>query len=97
MNKVYSTLWCLLQNHFRPSLKLQKKYRDGGKVIKKYHVPQTPYQRVLDHPDIPDVTKSALREQHDKLDPFVLKAAIEQQLKLIFSLIEVTSIVRQQL
>lgn len=34
MNEVYSTLWCPLQNHFCPSLKLQKKHRDGAKVIK---------------------------------------------------------------
>ncbi|WP_196435376.1 hypothetical protein [Methylomonas sp. LL1] len=97
MNQVYSTLWCPLQNHFCPSLKLHKKHRDGAKIIKKYHAPQTPYQRVIDHPNIPEATKHALRKQHAKLNPFAIKAAIEQQLKLIFSHIQVTSNVRQRL
>ena len=97
MNEVYSTLWCPLQNHFCPSLKLKQKHRDGAKIVKKYHTPQTPYQRVLEHPDIPESTKHTLREHHAKLNPFALKATIEQQLKLIFSQVQVTSNVRQRL
>lgn len=97
MNKLYSTLWCPLQNHFCPSLKLKQKHRDGARIIKQYHAPQTPYQRVLEHPDIPDATKCLLREQHAKLNPFAINAAIEQQLKLIFSYVQVTSNVRQRL
>jgi hypothetical protein len=97
MNEVYSTLWCPLQNHFCPSLKLKQKHRNGAKVVKKYHAPQTPYQRILDHTDIPETTKQSLREHHAKLNPFAIKAAIEQQLKLIFSQVQVTSNVRQRL
>ena len=97
MNEVYSTLWCPLQNHFCPSLKLKQKHRDGAKIVKKYHTPQTPYQRVLEHPDIPESTKHTLREHYAKLNPFALKATIEQQLKLIFSQVQVTSNGRQRL
>lgn len=97
MNEVYNQLWCPLQNHFCPSLKLRQKHRDGAKLTKTYHPPQTPYQRVMDHPDIPETTKQALRQQHEKLNPFALKAAIDQQLKLIFSHVTVTSNVRQRL
>jgi hypothetical protein len=97
MNQIYSSLWCPLQNHFCPSLKLQHKHRDGAKIVKKYHTPQTPYQRVIEHPEIPEDTKQALREHHAKLNPFALKAAIEQQLKFIFSQVQVTSNVRQRL
>ena len=64
MNEVYSTLWCPLQNHFCPSLKLQKKHRDGAKIVKKYHAPQTPYQRVIVLPDIPETTEQTLRNHH---------------------------------
>ena len=49
------------------------------------------------HPAIPDDIKTALREQHAELDPFTLKAAIEQKLKVIFSSITVSSTVRQRL
>ena len=51
----------------------------------------------MDHPDSPDDTKTALREQHAELNPFTIKAAIEQQLKIIFANILVTSNVRQRL
>ena len=97
MNEVYSTLWCPLQNHFCPSLKLKEKYRNGAKYIKKYHSPQTPYQRIIEHPNIPETTKAELRKQHEKLNPFAIKAGIEQQLKLIFSLVSVTPNVRHRL
>jgi hypothetical protein len=97
MNTAYSSLWCPLQNHFCPSLKLKEKHRNGAKYIKKYHAPQTPYQRVLDHPDVPETTKIALKKQHDQLNPFAIKANIEQQLKLIFSQVSVTPNVRHRL
>ena len=97
MNDLYSHLWCPLQNHFCPSLKLKTKLREGAKYRKTYHPPQTPYQRLLDHPDVSDATKDALRQQHNQLNPFELKAKIEQQLKLIFSVISVTPKVRHRL
>ena len=37
MNHVYSDLWCPLQNHFCPSLKLKSKHRDGAKYIHHKH------------------------------------------------------------
>jgi len=97
MNDLYSQLWCPLQNHFCPSLKLKTKLRDGAKYRKTYHSPKTPYQRLLDHPDVSDTTKQALRQQHNQLNPFELKAQIEQQLRLIFSVISVTPNVRHRL
>lgn len=97
MNEVYSTLWCPLQNHFCPTLKLKEKSRVGAKYVKKYHAPMTPYERVMAHPAIPDETKTALREQHAELNPFKLKIQIEQKLKVIFSHVSVTSNVRQRI
>jgi hypothetical protein len=97
MNQVYSSLWCPLQNHFCPNQKLKEKQRCGAKYKKKYHPPQTPYQRIIDHPDVPESVKDALKNQHDSLNPFAIKAAIEQQLKLIFSHVSVTPNVRHRL
>ena len=34
-------------NFFQPSFKLKEKRREGAKVIKRYHVPATPYERAL--------------------------------------------------
>lgn len=97
MNALYSELWCPLQNHFCPSLKLKEKHREGARYVRKYHPPQTPYQRVMEHPSIDDEIKTALREQHETLNPFTLKSQIEAQLKIIFSSVSVTSNVRQRI
>ena len=34
-------------NFFQPSFKLKSKSRDGAKVTKAYHIPATPYERLL--------------------------------------------------
>lgn len=97
VNTLYASAFCPLQNHFCPSLKLKEKHRDGAKYRKSYHPPQTPYQRLLDHPDVPEATKIALRQANEQLNPFQLKAEIERQLIVIFSLVTVTSNVRHRL
>jgi hypothetical protein len=95
-NILYSVLSCPFQKLFCPSLKLKEKRRDGAKYVRRHHPPQTPYQRVMDHPAIPDDIKTALREQPAELNPFTIRAAIEAQLKIIFSNISVTSNVRHR-
>lgn len=47
--------------------------------------PQTPYERLLESPDIPEVTKVKLRGQHEGLDPYELKKSIEAKLKKFFT------------
>jgi hypothetical protein len=37
----------LFVNFFQPSFKLAAKHRDGAKVSKRYHPPQTPCERLL--------------------------------------------------
>ena len=56
--------------------------------IKRIHYgPQTPYQRLLDSPDIPEERKAQLRAEHAQLDPFALKKSIEQKLRTFFTLL----------
>src|ERR1700720_2592809 len=59
-------------NFFQPSFKLKEKRREGAKVIKRYHVPATPYERALAHPKVPRKIKQRLRAQYRRLDPVVL-------------------------
>jgi len=47
MNNLYTNEWRLFHNFFCPSVKLAEKKRIASKVIKRYDVPKTPYQRVL--------------------------------------------------
>jgi hypothetical protein len=62
----------LFVNFFQPSFKLASKQRDGAKVTKRYHAPQTPCERLLQADTIPAAAKSKLREVSANLDPLKL-------------------------
>ena len=66
----------LYVNFFQPSFKLKEKRREGAKVIKRYHLPSTPYERALAHPKVTTAVKKRLRDQYRSLDPVVLLAEI---------------------
>jgi hypothetical protein len=68
LNQIYSQLRLLL-NYFYPSMKLMEKTRIGARVKKRYDVPKTPYQRVLDSPHVPTASKAKLRKQFRTLNP----------------------------
>jgi hypothetical protein len=62
----------LFVNFFQPSFKLASKQRDGAKLTKRYHPPQTPCERLLHSDAIPAAAKSKLREIAAQLDPLKL-------------------------
>jgi hypothetical protein len=62
----------LFVNFFQPSFKLASKHRDGAKVTKRYHPPQTPCDRLLLAESVPAVAKDKLREISAALDPLKL-------------------------
>src|SRR6201988_1209553 len=66
----------LYVNFFQPSFKLKEKRREGAKVIKRYHVPATPYERALAHPKLSKAVKRRLRNMHRTLDPVALLAEV---------------------
>jgi hypothetical protein len=55
---------------------LIKKERIGSKFIKRYDEAKTPYQRVLESPNIDDKVKMKLRKEYDMLNPAELKRKI---------------------
>jgi hypothetical protein len=85
MNDLYSKEYSLYQNHFIPTMKLVEKVKINSKYRKRYDKPKTPYQRVMESEDISQGIKEALKKQHDSLNPFELKQAMEQKLKRIFA------------
>src|SRR5262245_41382725 len=88
MNDLYAHAWSAYQNHFRPTFKLLRRDKQGSQTIKVYEkTPKTPYERLLESPDIPETTKQKLREQHTRLDPFELKKGIERKLKKFFTVL----------
>ena len=76
LNKLYSILR-LYFNFFQATMKLERKERDGAKVKRVYTKAKTPYQRVLEHPDIPEANKEKLRQQYQILNPAKLLREIQ--------------------
>jgi hypothetical protein len=62
----------LYMNFFQPTLKLLSKERVGGHVRKHYDTARTPYQRVLESPDVSDQVKAELRARYETLNPLAL-------------------------
>lgn len=86
MNNLYTTEWRLFHNFFCPSVKLIEKKRVASKTIKRYDVPKTPYQRVMESKDVSTSQKRALKEQFTDLNPFRLRKAMEKKLQEIFNI-----------
>ncbi len=62
----------LFVNFFQPSFKLAEKTRVGGRIVKRYHAPATPYARLLASPAIADATKERLKAVQATLNPLSL-------------------------
>ena len=66
-------------NFFQPSFKLLAKERIGKRTIKRYDPAKTPYQRVLERPDISLQAKARLTYLYLKLNPAELRRRIDQK------------------
>ena len=76
----------LFQNLFLPSVKLIRKERVGARLRRRYDAPRTPLERVLACAEIRPEVAAQLQRQRDRLDPFALARAIDQQLERIYAL-----------
>lgn len=97
INDVYANEWSLLNNYFMPTMKLIKKVRDGSKIKKTYSKPITPYERLLNYPQITNDKKTELTSRYNTLNPFELKQSMEKKLKKVFELIKITTDVRNRI
>lgn len=79
LNALYA-VYRLYLNHFLPVTKLVQTERKGSRVQKIYDAPQTPYQRVLDAPEVDKTAKAKLRRDHAKLDVVLLKRQLDELL-----------------
>jgi hypothetical protein len=85
LKQLYATLR-LYTNFFQPTMKLKSKERLGSRVKKSYHVPQTPYQRVLASAEVTAADKKKLQRQYQSLNPAALKRALDKYRKELFRL-----------
>jgi hypothetical protein len=86
LNQIYALLRLQI-NFFSPQQKLISKTRHGAKVIKRYDLAQTPYQRVLASPHVSPQIKNTLTAQYRQLNPAQIRRDIltlsEQLLDLV--------------
>jgi hypothetical protein len=86
MNDLYTCEWRSMMNLFQPSVKLQSKVRKGSRLTRRYDVPQTPLDRLL-QAKCGDPQKLAARlKQRQATDPFALAATIERKVEKIWEL-----------
>ncbi len=85
LNALYEPLRLYL-NFFQPVMVLVEKIRDGAKVTKRYDAAQTPYQRVLAAPDVPEEAKERLRQLYLTLNPAALLRQIQTRQAALWKL-----------
>jgi hypothetical protein len=81
INGLYKEVWGPLHNFFLPSMKLQRKWREGSRWVRRHDRAQTAYQRLLASPQISAQSKRQLRDRFQSLDPFLLAGEVEHRLK----------------
>ncbi|MDR1468344.1 MAG: transposase, partial [Spirochaetaceae bacterium] len=70
-----------LNNFWYPSIKIIAKQKmPDGRCKKIYGKPKTPFQRLLDSPDLSDEIKDALRKQAAPVNPVETKLALFEAL-----------------
>lgn len=85
LNALYETLH-LYVNFFQPVMVLVHKERQGARVKKRYDQAKTPYQRVLDSPQVSEEIKQRLRQLYLTLNPAALLRQIEAQQDVLWKL-----------
>jgi len=83
INDLYDNELRLYLNFFQPTMKLKEKVRVGAKYKRKYDIPKTPYQRVLECEEIPKEKKEKLKKVYVRLDPVNLKRDIDRKVARI--------------
>jgi len=77
LNELYELLRDY-NNFFLPSMKLKEKIRDGARVLRRYDLAKTPYQRVLESPGVSKAAKNRLRKRYKNLNPADLHRRIQR-------------------
>lgn len=82
LNDLYQNEWRLYLNFFQPTMKVKETTKDqaSGKKTKRYYQAQTPYQRLMNHPNVSQQQKAMLQSQYDSLNPLQLQRDIQRKL-----------------
>lgn len=84
INDLYRGDLRLYKNFFQPVMKLVSKERIGGSVKRKYDIPKTPYQRLMDSGQISEQIRKQLEMAYLSLNPAQLKRSIDAKLDKLY-------------
>ncbi|MDP2726414.1 MAG: hypothetical protein Q8P59_02620, partial [Dehalococcoidia bacterium] len=84
-NRLYRPLG-LFVNFFAPIRKLVSKERVGAKVIKRYDVAKTPYERALEKGGMDEAKRKDMEELYLSLNPVQLRAEIDTALERLWKM-----------
>lgn len=84
LNDLYRNELRLFKNFFQSVIKLVLKERIAGRLHRKYDKPRTPYQRLLESPEISEEKKQELRKIYQSLNPAQLKRTIDAKLDTLY-------------
>lgn len=88
INELYGNELRLYKNFFQPVMKLKEKIRDKGRVHRKYDIPKTPYQRLMESEQISAEVKRELQNIYCSLNPAQLKRGIDEKVNNLFKAYE---------
>ncbi len=80
INDLYRNGLRRYKNFFQPVMKLVSKERVGGRVKRKYDMPQSPYQRSMGSNQVSEEAKEELKSAYFRLNPAQLKRSIDIKL-----------------
>jgi len=84
INELYRGDLRLYKNFFQPVMKLASKERIGGSVKRKYDIPKTPYQRLIESGQLSEQAKKQINNIYLSLNPAQLKRNIDSILGKLY-------------
>lgn len=84
LNALYDVLTPYLM-HFVAVRRTVEKEKILSQYRRRYEkIPQTPYQRILEHGAVEESVKERLQKEHTTLNPLILKRKIEKRMKMVY-------------
>jgi len=88
INDLYHRELRQYKNFFQPVMKLVSKERIGGRIKRKYGIPQTPYQSLMESDQVSTEAREELKRVYLSLNPAELKRSIEAKLDKLYRIYE---------
>jgi hypothetical protein len=84
INDLYRNEVRLYKNFFQPKMKLNSKEGIGGHIKRRYGVPKTPYQSLMESNQVSKEAREELKGVYLGLNPAELKRGIEAKLDKLY-------------